>query len=165
MLRIAGSIVGLVLVLLGPGVFAEDLSVQGEIQARYDQFGAAIDEKDWAALRMIYSPDYRSVDTEGKSATVEMEISGLQQAPHLPDKKVKTTIVSLRLANDMAYVEQRVDESFSKSDPTGKRHAFVLVAHSSDIWRRSDSKWVIVETATNDIDLSVDGVVVSHKNR
>ncbi len=134
-----------------------------EIQARYDELGVAIESEDWSAIETIYAPDFRSVDIDGRVATAEEELLRLQTSPPLVENVTKTTVVSVRIEGDWAYVQKRAEGSFVTLDPSGRRHWIALVAHSSDSWRKVDGRWRIQETVTDTVDATKDGVPIVRK--
>jgi ketosteroid isomerase-like protein len=165
MRRIAAALLVLFLMVsfLMPAAHADDASVKLQLQARYDEYGAAVRAKDWIQLHAIYAPDYRSISVDGKSINAEQELTELQQLQSIQDRDFKTSVRTVRLSGELAYVEQQVEGHFSKTDASGKAHAFTMIAMSSDIWRLSDTRWTIVETATHEVKLLMDGREIAHK--
>ncbi len=148
--------------LLVAPAFADD--TQAEIQARYDAWSQAMDAKDWVAARAIEAPGYQSISVDGKTESGDHEIAALQQAG-LDNQHTKTTVVSVRFTGDTALVEETGDGQFSRTDASGKSHAFKVHAESSDVWTRVGGTWLILSSTTNEFDLSVDGQSVAHQVR
>jgi ketosteroid isomerase-like protein len=166
MMMRALAALGFALVLLGTQpAFADEASVTAEIQARYDALGQILTAKDWDAMRAMEAPGYLSIDVDGKVVTGEEEIAQVQNLPAMDDKVSKTSVVSLQLEGDTAFVEQRVDLSFTQADANGRKHRIDVHALSSDVWKRIDGQWLIFKTTTNQIDMALDGTNFKHEQR
>jgi|GEM_PF-6489027 len=156
---LAASLVGLLVLATAGRSFADDAAkVSVAIQARYDQFTAAVDHKNWSAARAILAPEFRSIEVDGKASSADQMFAELQGLPPLVGKRGKTAVVSLRLSGDVAFVEQRDDESFGVADASGTQHSFVIASRSSDRWLRNGETWLLVETLTEQTALTLDGV-------
>ena len=59
-------------------------------------------------------------------------------------------------------MQQRFNGRCDQDGDDGKSHRFVIVAYSSDVWRRDGDSWICEQTITNVQDVSVDGKPVAH---
>ena len=160
-LAIAAMVLGLVLLGVSPG-FAKVSTVRAQIEARYAAIIKAELKNDWSALEAILAPDYRSIDIDGTGISRATEIAQGKEQPSDGDEHDKITLLSLKVEGDRAYVEQRLEARFSLTGDDGKRHRYIVVSLSSDIWRRSGTEWVCVQTVTNETGIVVDGKPLSY---
>lgn len=161
MMRRLAALIWCAALCAGPA-FADD--TQAAIQARYNAWSTAMDAKDWVAARAVEAPGYESITADGKVASGDQEIAALQRA-NLKDAHTTTTVVSVRFQGDTAFVEETGDGQFTQPDAAGKPHIYKVHADSSDVWTRVGGTWLILQSTTNEFDMSVDGQQVAHQVR
>lgn len=162
-MRTITSLLALALLLTtaSPG-FARVTTVRGDIEARYAAILTAAKSKHWDDLRNILAPDYRSLDLDGEGISRDTEIAQDKEAPEVGNERSRIEILSLKLDGDRVEVEQAFSSRFTQQGDDGQTHRVMLVALSSDIWRKSDGVWLCVQTVTNQSFITVDGLPASH---
>ncbi|MFT3988457.1 nuclear transport factor 2 family protein [Aestuariivirga sp.] len=148
------------LLLCGSSALADDRS---DFQTLYDTFHAAVVARDEKALRATFDSDFASIDLEDKRKLLEDILPQILGAP--AGSTGKTTVLSVSIAGDIATVMQRYDMTQQQMASDGKNHTIALEALSRDLWERHGGKWLIQETRTDGLDLTIDGVKVGHKVR
>jgi hypothetical protein len=132
------------------------------LEAQYAKIIAAEKAKDWKALEAILAPNYRSIDTDGTIISRTREMKQDEETPAVRNERDRITVLSVDLKGDQLFVQQRFNGRFDQTGQDGKSHRFVIVAYSSDLWRRNGTGWICEQTITNVQDVSVDGQPVAH---
>ena len=156
------TLVALVLIAGMSPAFAKVTNVRHDIEARYAAILTAAKAKNWDELRAILAPDYRSLDIDGQGISRDTEIAQDQEAPDVSNERSRIDILSLKLDGDRAEVEQAFSSHFTEQGDDGKAHRIAVVALSSDIWRKTDGKWLCVQTVTTQSFVTVDGQPAAH---
>jgi hypothetical protein len=152
---------GLVLSTTASGQ-AGTTSLRAEFEATYSRLIAAEMDKKWDALEAMLAPNYRSIDTDNTAISRTLEIEQDKEQPVVKHERNRITVLSVKQQGDEAFVEQRFDGRFDQMGADGKSHHFVIVALSSDIWRRDGKSWICEQTITTEQDVAVDGQLVAH---
>lgn len=139
-----------------------EAKLKSVIEAQYAKIITAEKAKDWATLKTILAPNYRSIDTDGSIVSRALEITQDEDTPDVSNERDRITVMSLELKGDQLFVQQRFNGRFDQMGQDGKSHRFVITAYSSDLWRRDGTSWVCEQTITNVQDVSVDGQPVAH---
>ena len=156
------ALVALVLIAGMSPAFAKVTNVRHDIEARYAAILTAAKAKHWDELRAILAPDYRSLDIDGQGISRDTEIAQDMDSPAVANERSRIDILSLKLDGDRAEVEQAFSSHFTEQGDDGKAHRIVVVALSSDIWRKTDGKWLCVQTVTTQSFVTVDGQPAAH---
>jgi ketosteroid isomerase-like protein len=144
---------------------AAESALKSVLEGRYAALKAAIDARDRQALAALLAPGFASVDVSGKSQTAEQMLTQLAASRKDPNKVSETTLLSVKLNGDVATVSQRYHMTSAKVTSDGSRHPVELVTLSTDTWIRSGDSWLLRQTATDQLDYSVDGKAMPHKVR
>lgn len=141
-----------------------DAKLKSVIEGQYAKIIAAEKAKDWTTLKTILAPNYRSIDTDGSIISRALEMQHDEDTPEVSNERDRITVLSVDLKGDQLFVQQRFNGRFDQMGQDGRSHRFVIVAYSSDLWRRNgtDTSWVCEQTITNVQDVSVDGQPVAH---
>ena len=158
----AGIFAAFLLIGTAHAAVETDAKLKQVIEAQYARIISAERAKDWTTLKTILAPNYRSIDTDGSIISRALEIQQDDETPEVRNERDKITVLSVELKDDQLFVNQRFNGRFDQMGQDGKSHRFVIVAYSSDLWRRDGTSWVCEQTITNIQDVSVDGQPVAH---
>ena len=140
-----------------------DAALRDELAGRYAAMKLAMANKDEKAIRALLADGFVSVDVSGKSEDATGVVGEVLALPTDPNRQSKTTIVSARTDGPTATVEQRYEMTTTKQGPDGDQKSVALSTLSSDTWVQDHGAWRIARTVTKELDYSVDGVTVAHK--
>ena len=157
------ALVALLLIAGMSPAFAKVTTVRHDIEARYAAILKAAKGRHWDDLRAILATDYRSLDIDGQGISRDTEIAQDKDAPVVANERSRIDILSMKLDGDRAEVEQAFSSHFTEQGDDGRSHSVVVVALSSDIWRRTDGRWLCVQTVANQSFVTVDGQPASHE--
>jgi hypothetical protein len=90
-------------------------------------------------------------------------IQGVIALPKDPLKVSNTTILSVKVNEASATVDQRYDMKTTKTGPDGDKRDVELISVSTDTWIKSQDAWLLQRTVTNQMDYSVNGKLLVHK--
>jgi len=152
---------GLVLGTSASGLAATS-SLRAEFEAQYSRLIAAETARKWDTVLAMLAPNYRSIDTDNTAISRNLEIEQDKDQPVVSHEHNHITVLSVKLVGDEAFVEQRFNGRFDQVGDDGKSHRYVIVALSSDIWRRDGKGWVCEQTITTEQDVAIDGQLVAH---
>lgn len=130
----------------------------------YGQFKIAMASRNPSAVAAMLAHGFQSEDASGKVQNSEEMLAGLATLPPDPNKKSKTTVVSVSVNGTSATVVQRYQMNTTKVAADGSVRPVELVAVSDDIWSQSGKSWKLLRTVTRQIDYTVDGQVIIHKS-
>jgi hypothetical protein len=83
--------------------------------------------------------------------------------PKDPLKLTNTTILSIKVHEDSAILNQRYDMKTTKTGPDGSKRDVDLISVSTDTWIKSKDTWLLRKTVTNQMDYFVNGKPLVHK--
>ena len=158
----AGAIAVFLFVGIAHAAVETDAKLKVVLEAQYAKIISAERAKDWKALEAVLAPNYRSIDTDGTIISRALEIKQDQETPDVRNERDRITVLSVDLKGDQLFVQQRFNGRFDQLGQDGKSHRFVIVAYSSDLWRRAGTSWICEQTITSVQDVSVDGQPVAH---
>lgn len=130
---------------------------------RYADLKTTMNARDKAAIMAILAPGFVSEKASGEKLDADAMIAGLMQLPHDPNKVSTTTIDGLSLKGVVAEVAQHYHLTTIKPGPDGKPRAIEIDAHSTDVWSCANGVWLQNSTRTDDLELKVDGEVISRQ--
>jgi hypothetical protein len=140
---------------------ASDL--RAKLSARYAEMKLAMARKDEVAIRSLLTPDFLSVDVEGKSEDAALLVKQVLALTSDPSRQSQTTLISVAATGNLAVVEQRYDMKKTAIGADGSRKSVALTTVSSDTWSGENGVWRLARTATKQLDYSIDGITVVHK--
>jgi hypothetical protein len=132
-------------------------------EGRYAAMKSAMAARDGKAISEILAPDFVSEDTSGQKEKAETMLKEVVALPKDPLKVSNTTILSIKVDEDSATVDQRYDMKSTKTGPDGNKQNIELISVSTDTWIRSKDTWLLQKTVTNQMDYSVNGKLFIHK--
>jgi ketosteroid isomerase-like protein len=142
-----------------------DDSLHLVFEGRYAAMKAAMAARDGRAISKMLAPDFVSEDASGQKENANEMIQEVISLPKDPEKKSKTTILSVKTNQNGAVVDQRYNMKTTKSAPDGSKRDVELIAVSTDRWIKSKDRWLLQRTVTNQMDYIVDGKQVIHQVR
>jgi ketosteroid isomerase-like protein len=143
-----------------------DAQLREVLQQRYAAMKSAMATRDAKAIAALLAPDFESVDVNGKTETADQMVQQVVALPQDPDKTSDTTIVSVARSGTKATVVQRYHMTTTKTGPAAAdSHTIDLLATSTDTWLDANGVWLLQRTVTDQLDYSIDGKVVAHKER
>ena len=119
--------------------------------------------RDGKALSEILATDFISEDASGQKENAGTMIQGVLALPKDPLKVSNTTILSIKVNEASATVDQRYDMKTTKTEPGGDKRDVELISVSTDTWIKSKDTWLLQRTVTNQMDYSVNGKLLIHK--
>jgi hypothetical protein len=140
-------------------------SLRANFEGRYAALKAAMASKDEKAIRSLLAAGFVSVDADGKSEDAAHMIKEVLALPADPNRQSQTTILSVKGDERAAVVTQRYDMTKTVQAPDGSEKAIALATISTDKWVNENGSWRIARTATTQLDYTVDGVTVAHKEK
>jgi hypothetical protein len=141
-------------------------SAKRELEARYAALKPAMAERDRSAMAVLMTPDVVSEDVSGKTTTFDQLVLELAKVPKDPNRNSDTTILSVKLTEDVATVRQRYHMTTTKLAPDGvTKQAIEMDALSTDTWVRIKGAWLLKRTVTEEMNYKVDGRLVAHRDR
>ena len=132
---------------------------RASFEARYLSLRTAMDSRDPQAIAALLTPDFTSVDVDGASSDLPAMLAELKLLPRPTAGVVrKTTVLAVRPTGDGADVDQQ----YERTDPSGGTIPR-LVTRSTDHWVGSGDHWRLQRTATTDVAIYRDGVLLARK--
>jgi ketosteroid isomerase-like protein len=132
-------------------------------QQRYAAMNSAMASRDPKAIAALLTPDFTSVDVSGATHTADQMIQQVAALPQDSNKKSDTTVLSVALGQSKATVVQRYHMTTTKVAPDSTQHAIELVTTSTDTWLQANNAWLLQRTVTDQVDYSIDGKLIAHK--
>jgi hypothetical protein len=154
------SAVAALLLILPTFAFAD---ITADLKSRYDAMKTAMAARDGAAIQALLAPDFKSVDINGQTENADQMIVEVQALKPDPNKTSETTLKSVQVNGDKAVVEQLYEMNTRKTGADGQMHAIKLTTQSRDVWKKSADNWLMLSTQTEQMDYTVDGKVIMHK--
>lgn len=142
-----------------------DADAKAAFTARYAQLRTAFESRDPKAIKALLAPKFQSFDVRGEASDADEMIDDLGRFPPNADRKTEMTIKSVATKGDTAVVEQTRDIKLSHPGPDSAAHAMEIVSTSDDSWVQSPSGWLLASTATIDMTIMRDGVVMRHMSK
>ena len=136
-----------------------------QLEGRYGRLKKALAGRDAGAVRAILTPDFESVDVHGSVRSRADMIADATAAAADPYRISKTIVRSVKVAGDMAFVEQTYNLQTRRKDGDGVSHEVEVETQSSDIWVRKFGGWALRRTVTNHMIQRYDGAVASERHR
>ena len=133
------------------------------LDGRYNRLKTALTRRDAGAVRSILTQDFESIDIHGQVRSRDHMIADAKAAPADPYRKSKTTIRSVKIAGDTAFVEQTYSLKTRQKDATAANRDIEVETQSSDLWLQRMGAWSLRRTVTNHMEQRQDGVVVFKK--
>jgi hypothetical protein len=140
-----------------------DSALHDTLAGRYAALKSAMASKNEAAIRGLLADDFVSVDVSGKSEDTATMVKEVLAVPPDPDRHSETTIESLTRDGNTVVVQQHYHMTKEAAGPNGAKKAVDLSTHSTDTWIDEGGSWRIAKTVTNQLDYSVNGVIVAHE--
>ena len=140
-----------------------DARLRPVFESRYAAMKSAMAARDAKAISEILAPDFVSEDTSGQKENADTMIKEVVALPTDPLKVSTTTILSIKVDNDRATVDQRYDMKSTKAGPDGNKRDTELTSVSTDTWIRLNDIWLLQRTVTNQMDYSVNRKLLIHK--
>jgi hypothetical protein len=148
-----------------PRIRPGDDSWHSIFERRYAAMRAALAARDEQAIAKILAPDFVSEDASGRKEDIDEMIPEVVALPKDPQQVSKTTILSIKINENTAVVNQRYDMKTTKSATDGSKLNVELIAVSTDTWIALTGGWMLQRTVTNQLDYFVNGKRVSHQVR
>ena len=142
------------------GALADDLL--NAMQTRYDDLHVAILGHDDKTIATTIDPDYQEVDTSGKTKSRDQWIAEINSIPKDIKKVTKTTVLSAFQEGETITVKQHYEMS-TKKYIQGATRALDVEAFSTDTWVVKDEKFILKRSATDEISVKIDGVLINHQ--
>jgi ketosteroid isomerase-like protein len=140
-----------------------DNSLRPVFESRYAAMKSAMAARDGKAISEMLAPDFVSEDASGQKQNADAMIQGVIALPKDPLKVSNTTILSVKVNEASATVDQRYDMKTTKTGPDGDKRDVELISVSTDTWIKSQDAWLLQRTVTNQMDYSVNGKLLVHK--
>jgi hypothetical protein len=136
------------------------------LESRYAEMKAAMAARNEPSIRGLLAPSFVSIDSNGNSENADQMIKELIATPQDPNKKSKTTIISVeRNGNAVTVVQQYYMTSIRKPADASTLQTIEIIARSTDTWQLICGVWLYERTATDELQYSVDGKAAIHKKR
>ena len=148
-----------------PRIRPGDDSWQSIFERRYAAMRAAMAARDEKAIGNILAPDFVSEDASGRKKDIEEMIPEVVALPKDPQQISQTSILSIKVNDNTAVVNQRYDMKTTKSAPDGSKLDVELITVSTDTWTALTGGWFLQRTVTNQLDYFVNGHHVAHRVR
>jgi hypothetical protein len=134
------------------------------LSRRYLEMRVSMDSRDPAKIAALLAPDFESVDVDGSVIDAEHMIAELENLPPTQQKATRsTTIIDLTGSQREIKVRQRYDREIINVNAGSVRHIVHLTALSTDDWINVNDQWLLKRTATQEITIKRDGVIVTHR--
>ena len=140
-----------------------DVVTRIELEGRYAAMKAAMANRDAVAIKSLLADGFVSVDADGKSQNAAAMIKEVLALPPNPNRQSKTTLLSVQSDGSKASVEQRYEMTATTTASNGREKQVELNTVSSDTWIKDRGTWRILRTVTEQLDYSVNGQPVAHK--
>jgi ketosteroid isomerase-like protein len=150
--------------LVQAGTAQSGSSLQRQLEARYTALEAAMESKDEPAIRSVLADGLVAVDVDGKPQDVGQMLKMFLAFPNDPNRRLQTTILSVRGDERTAIVKHRSDMTTKLRDTDGSEKSATTSAVSTDTWLRQNGSWRLARTVMNDFVATVNGKTVHKTN-
>ena len=140
-----------------------DAPLRPVFEGRYAAMKSATAARDGKAISEILAPDFISEDTSGQKENADTMVQEVLALPKDPLKVSNTTILSIKVNEEKATVNQRYDMKTMKTGPDGSKRDAELISVSTDTWIKAKNTWLLQRTVTNQMDYFVNGKPLVHK--
>ncbi len=146
-------------------VQADDNALRQVFEGRYASMKSAMADRDGKAVSLLLAPDFTSIDVSGQSTNATQMIQELNTLPKDPLKISNTKLLSIKVSDKIALIDQRYEMKSKKIGPDSSKRDIELVTVSTDTWINSNGVWLVQRTMTNQVDYFVNGQLTIHKIR
>lgn len=132
-------------------------------EGRYAAMKSAMAARDGKAISAILASDFVSEDASGQKENADTMIQEVLALPKDPLKVSNTTILTIKVNDESASVDQRYDMKTTKTGSDGTKRDVELITVSTDTWIKPKDTWLLQRTVTNQMDYSANGKLLIHK--
>jgi hypothetical protein len=146
---------------------AGDAALAAKLTERYAAMKTAMEAHDADHMRALVTPDYQSIDAQGRllGGVNELIAAMAFLAPPDPRRMVSSTIVSLKRDGDVATVHQRYDSKTGRKSLDGADHTYEQISLTTDTWVDGEGGWRMQKTQTDELTILVSGKTAMHLQR
>src|SRR5450755_530956 len=105
-----------------------DDPLRAVFEGRYAAMKSAMAARDGKAVSEILAPDFISEDTSGQTENADTMVQEVVALPKDPLKVSNTTILSIKVNENSATVDQHYDMKTTKTGPDGNKRDVELIA-------------------------------------
>lgn len=136
------------------------------IEARYVQLRAAEDARDGAAIASFFTPDFVSLDVDGRAKNGAGIVAEITSMPVNPTRTAKATIVDFRRVDDEIIVRRRLAIHYAESaNGANDAHIVDIDMRTTDAWTLAGAEWRLLSMATDAFRYSRNGKELAHQTR
>ncbi len=144
-------------------------AARAAIEARYVQLRAAEDARDGAAIASFFTPDFVSLDVDGRAKNGAVVIAEVMSMPVDPTRTAKATILDFRRVDDEIIVRRRIAIHYAQSangaNGADGAHVVDVDMRTTDAWTLAGAEWRLLSMATDAFRYSRDGKELAHQTR